>query len=101
QGMADYDLVIRGAHVYDGSGDEPRSMDVAVSGDRIAAVGRGLGTGAVEVDARGRSLAPGFIDVHSHDDFAALVEPELPFKLSQGVTTEIVGNCGMGAAPWA
>lgn len=99
--MADYDLVIRGAHVYDGSGDEPRSMDVAVSGDRIAAVGRGLGTGAVEVDARGRSLAPGFIDVHSHDDFAALLEPELPFKLSQGVTTEIVGNCGMGAAPWA
>jgi N-acyl-D-aspartate/D-glutamate deacylase len=99
-------LVIRGAEIYDGSGEPAFVGDLAVDDDRISRVRSvregGLGErGGVEVQAAGLCLAPGFIDVHSHDDFAALLEPELPFKLLQGVTTEVVGNCGMGAAPFA
>lgn len=100
-----HDLVIRGASVYDGTGAKPFLADVAVNDDRIAAVtpldsGGIVERGGVEEEARGLALSPGFIDVHSHDDFAALLTPELPFKLLQGVTTEIVGNCGMGVAPF-
>jgi N-acyl-D-amino-acid deacylase len=98
--MATYDLVIRGATVYDGTGGAPFVADVAVQGDRIAAVGQVPELGAVERPAAGLRLAPGFIDVHAHDDFAALLQPELPYKLLQGVTTVVVGNCGMGAAPF-
>ncbi len=100
-----HDLVIRDAVLFDGSGSPGFVGDVAVDDDRIAAVcakqaGGVASRGGVEVAAQGLALAPGFIDVHSHDDFAALLEPELPFKLLQGVTTEVVGNCGMGAAPF-
>lgn len=98
--MASYDLVLRDATIYDGTGGTPFVGDVAVQGDRIAAVGQVQGVGAVDVAARGLRLAPGFIDVHAHDDFAALLQPELPYKLLQGVTTVIVGNCGMGVAPY-
>ncbi len=98
-----FDLLIRGAVVYDGSGAPGQSLDVAIRGERIAAVGtlddRAAKTGAV-LDGRGLALAPGFIDVHSHDDFAVLIHPEMDFKLMQGVTTDVVGNCGMGAAPF-
>ncbi|MGH7864784.1 MAG: N-acyl-D-amino-acid deacylase family protein, partial [Candidatus Binataceae bacterium] len=65
----------------------------------IVAVGKHQGRAAVEIDAKGRALAPGFIDVHSHDDYAVLVTPEMDFKVMQGVTTDVVGNCGFGAAP--
>lgn len=99
-GEALFDVVFRGCSVYDGSGAPPVVADVAVADDRVARVGAVPERGGVEVPARGLCLAPGFIDVHSHDDFAALLEPGLPFKLLQGVTTEIVGNCGMGAAPF-
>ncbi len=98
-----FDLLIRGAVVYDGSGAPGQPLDVAIRGERIAAVGtlddRAAKTGAV-LDGRGLALAPGFIDVHSHDDFAVLIHPEMDFKLMQGVTTDVVGNCGMGAAPF-
>ncbi len=96
-----YDLVIRGGLVVDGSGAPARVADVALRGERIAAVGEvGPGSGP-EIEARGLAVAPGFIDVHSHDDAAVLLHPEMDFKVRQGVTTEVVGNCGMGPAPGA
>jgi N-acyl-D-amino-acid deacylase len=100
--MADnrWDLVIRGATIFDGTGAAPRTGDLAINGDRIAAIGKFEGAGAQEIDGRGLALAPGFIDVHSHDDFAVFTSPAMDFKVMQGVTTDIVGNCGMGAAPY-
>src|SRR5205807_1397753 len=89
------------ATVYDGSGGPSLTADVAVTGTRMEAVGDLAGEGAgAEVDGRGLALAPGFIDVHSHDDFAVFLMPEMDFKVGQGVTTDVVGNCGLGAAPF-
>ncbi len=99
-GPETYDVVIRGGTVYDGSGAPGVRADVAVRGDRIAAVGEVPGRGRSEVDAAGVALAPGFIDVHSHDDFAVLLAPLMPFKVMQGVTTDVVGNCGSGVVPF-
>ncbi|MGA8567585.1 MAG: amidohydrolase family protein, partial [Candidatus Binataceae bacterium] len=95
-----WDIVIRGAHIFDGTGAAPFLGSLAVRGDRIAAIGAVEGDAKLEIDARGLALAPGFIDVHSHDDFAVLTTPAMDFKLMQGVTTEVIGNCGMGAAPY-
>ncbi len=95
-----YDIVIRGGTVYDGSGAPARVVDVGVRGVRIVEVGAIAGRGVMDLDARGLAVAPGFIDVHSHDDFAVLLEPEMPFKVMQGVTTDIVGNCGSGVVPF-
>ncbi len=93
------DLLIRGGTVVDGTGSPGVRADVAVRDDRIAAIGDLAGEPAVrEIDAAGRVVAPGFIDVHSHDDAAVLTTP-MDFKLMQGVTTDIVGNCGAGIAP--
>ena len=90
-----------GTTLYDGTGAAPRRADVALRGDRIASVGDGSGLHAnASLDAAGLALAPGFIDVHTHDDFALVVRPEMDFKILGGVTTVVVGNCGMGAAPW-
>src|SRR5487761_334498 len=97
---AQWDLVIRNGLVFDGGGGGPVRADLAIKGDRIAAVGTVAGAGASEIDARGHALAPGFIDVHSHDDFAVFATPEMDFKVMQGVTTDVVGNCGLGAAPF-
>lgn len=93
------DLVIRHGVVVDGSGAPAFRADVAVAGDRIAAVGRVPEEGARTIDASGLVVAPGFIDVHTHDDLAVLRSPAVDFKVRQGVTTDIVGNCGVGAAP--
>jgi N-acyl-D-amino-acid deacylase len=94
------DLVIRGGTVYDGTGAPGVRADVAVRGDRIVAVGQLPARGGAEIDATGLAVSPGFIDVHSHDDFAVLLEPRMPFKVMQGVTTDIVGNCGSGVVPF-
>lgn len=94
------DLVIRNATVYDGSGAEPGKMDVAVKGDRIIDMGAQLNVNATnEVDATGLALAPGFIDVHTHDDLEVLRNPSMTAKVSQGITTVIAGNCGISASP--
>src|SRR5262245_21033109 len=85
-----FDLVTRGGTVYDGSGRPGVAGDVAITGDRIVQVGKITARGARELDAAGLAVAPGFIDVHTHDDFAVLLEPEMPFKVMQGVTTDVV-----------
>jgi N-acyl-D-amino-acid deacylase len=98
-----YDHVFRNAAIYDGTGAPPVTGDVAVSGDRIAAVGSaGTIPGAAaktEHDLRGRALAPGFIDAHTHDDRIVLDAPDMLPKISQGVTTVVAGNCGISLAP--
>ncbi|MBP0599732.1 D-aminoacylase [Herbaspirillum sp. LeCh32-8] len=94
------DILIRNALVIDGSGAEPRHADIAVREGRIAAIGHLSGWLADDtIDATGRVLAPGFIDVHTHDDTNVIRTPEMFPKLSQGVTTVVVGNCGISAAP--
>jgi len=96
-----YDLIIRDATVFDGLGSPRISADVGITGDRISAVGD-LGASAAdrEVLAGGMALAPGFIDAHTHDDRAVLCGPECMLcKMSQGVTTVVVGNCGISLAP--
>lgn len=98
---ATVDVLIRGAEVYDGSGNQAELSDVAIEADRIAEIGSlDSMSGRLEIDARGFALAPGFIDVHTHDDFAALAYRDMGFKSRGGVTTCIVGNCGFGAAPF-
>jgi len=98
--MGGWDVVIREVEVYDGTGAPPLVADVAIEDDRIAAVGSIPASGRETIAARGLALAPGFIDVHTHDDFAALKHPDMAFKLAGGVTTCVVGNCGFGAAPF-
>ena len=98
--MARYDLVLRGGRVIDGSGAPSITADVAIAGDRIAAVDRiPGGSGREEVDVAGLAVAPGFIDVHTHDDRALLSRPDMAPKASQGVTTVVTGNCGVSLAP--
>ena len=93
------DLVIRNAQIYDGSGAEPACADLAVTGERITAIGAiAPQQGGEEIDASGLALAPGFIDTHTHDDLA-IIETRMSPKTSQGVTTVIAGNCGVSLAP--
>jgi len=94
-----FDLLIRDGNVIDGTGGPARRADVAVAGGRIAAVGQVDGDAIRTIDATGLAVAPGFIDVHSHDDVALLNNPGLDFKAAQGVTTVVCGNCGAGVAP--
>ena len=86
--------------VLDGSGAPGFVADVEIEDDRITAVGQTASAGdAVEIDGSGLALAPGFIDVHTHDDIAVIVYPDHACKTLQGVTSVVVGNCGMSAAP--
>ncbi|HEX6238647.1 MAG TPA: amidohydrolase family protein [Acidimicrobiales bacterium] len=106
--MAQHDLVIRGGLVVDGSGGPARPADVAVDGDRVTAVvdrGRGAGAGAAagrgrrEIDARGLAVMPGFVDIHTHYDGQATWDPDVSPSSWHGVTTVVMGNCGVGFAP--
>jgi N-acyl-D-aspartate/D-glutamate deacylase len=97
--MADYDLVIRGGTIIDGLGNPGAVGDLAVQDGRIAAIGRVDGRGREEIDATGRIVTPGFVDVHTHYDGQALWETRLAPSSNHGVTTVLMGNCGVGFAP--
>ena len=95
-----YDTLIRNANVLDGTGRDPELLDVAIRGGKIIAIGPRLDCGSPNViEAEGLCLAPGFIDVHTHDDTSVIETPEMLPKISQGVATVIVGNCGISASP--
>lgn len=95
-----FDLIIRNAQVLDGSGGPAFSADIAIREGAIAAIGSLADREALAtLDAQGLILAPGFIDVHTHDDLQVIRAPDMLPKISQGVTTVIVGNCGISASP--
>src|SRR5512132_4657069 len=95
-----FDLLIRGGTVIDGTKAPRFEADVGVRDGRIAAIGDLAGHEATRtIDAGGRIVAPGFIDSHTHDDQAVLSKSDMSFKISQGVTTVVAGNCGISAAP--
>lgn len=97
---AHYDTLLTGGLVMDGTGASAVRTDVAISGNRIVAMGDLASARAGHVlDVSDMVVAPGFIDVHTHDDLACIRDPDMTAKLSQGVTTVIVGNCGLSAIP--
>ena len=97
--MSQYDLVIRGGSVVDGTGAAARTADVAIRDGRIAAVGRVDGSGRQEIDAAGALVTPGFVDIHTHYDGQATWSSRMAPSSYHGVTTAVMGNCGVGFAP--
>lgn len=99
---AEYSLVIRRGTVFDGLGAEGRTLDVAIAGGRIAAIGEQLpGRGREEIDARGLAVAPGFVDIHSHGDSSLTEDPRGESVIRQGITTIIAGADGASRATGA
>ena len=96
---SEYDIVIRGGTIMDGNGGTPYVGDVAVKDGKIAAVGTVSGRGAEEIDAAGLSVTPGFVDIHTHYDGQAMWDSHLAPSSWHGVTTVVMGNCGVGFAP--
>ena len=92
-----YDVILRGGSVYDGSGGAPFTADVAISGDRIAAIGQRLpGRATTEVDARGKAVSPGFINMLAHPEESLIADGRAVSDLTQGVTLEVMGEISMG-----
>jgi len=94
-----HDLVVRGGTIVDGRGGEPYAGDVAIDNDRITIVGTVDGAGREEIDARGKLVTPGFVDVHTHYDGQVLWDDRLTPSSIHGVTTVVMGNCAVGFAP--
>ncbi|MGY4457059.1 N-acyl-D-amino-acid deacylase family protein [Bradyrhizobium sp. LB13.1] len=97
--MSNPDLVIRGGTVADGSGGELFEADVAITGGRISEIGKVAAKGQEEIDARGKLVTPGFVDVHTHYDGQVTWSQDMTPSSQNGVTTAIMGNCGVGFAP--
>lgn len=93
------DLVIKGGNVVDGSGAGPVRADIGVEDGRIVALDGAVGRARKVIDASGKLVVPGFIDIHTHSDFTLPVRPDAPAKLLQGVTTDVTGNCGFSPFP--
>jgi N-acyl-D-aspartate/D-glutamate deacylase len=94
-----HDLILEGGTLVDGTGEAPREADVAVDGHRIAAIGKGLGEARERIDARGKLVTPGWVDIHTHYDGQATWDPMCTPSCWHGVTTLVMGNCGVGFAP--
>ncbi|WP_066943381.1 N-acyl-D-amino-acid deacylase family protein [Microtetraspora fusca] len=94
-----HDLLLRHGTVHDGFGGPAREADVAIDDGRVTAIGRELGAARRVIDVSGLVVAPGFVDPHSHSDTVPFLTEPQPFKLYQGVTTEIIGNCGFSCGP--
>lgn len=94
-----FDLVIRGGTVVDGTGGAPFDADIAIANGRISAIGKITDTGTDEIDAKGKIVTPGFVDIHTHYDGQAVWAERLSPSSSHGVTTVVGGNCGVGFAP--
>ena len=97
--MTNLDLVIRGGTVADGRGGELFEADVAITGGKISEVGKVSAKGNEEIDARGKLVTPGFVDVHTHYDGQVTWSQDITPSSQNGVTTAIMGNCGVGFAP--
>jgi len=98
--LSDFDLLIRGGLVVDGTGGAPFEGDIGISGTRIVAIGKGLaGKPRTEIDAKDRIVTPGFVDIHTHYDGQVTWENRLVPSSSHGVTSVVIGNCGVGFAP--
>jgi len=96
--MSRPDIAVRNVRIFDGQGGEAADGDIEITSDRITAVGTAAAAD-LEIDGRGQVLCPGFIDVHTHDDAALLAHPGMHFKLAQGCSSVVVGNCGFSAVP--
>ena len=94
-----FDLLIRGGTIVDGFGGTPYQGDVGIIGDKIAAIGVQLGVAKREIDATGMFVTPGFVDINTHYDGQATWDPEMAPSSWHGVTTVVMGNCGVGFAP--
>ncbi len=94
-----FDLVVRGGTVADGTGAALREADIAVKDGKIAAVGKVSGSATEEIDAKGLLVTPGFVDIHTHYDGQATWDSRLQPSSWHGVTTAVMGNCGVGFAP--
>jgi len=97
--LMNYDLVIRNGSIVDGTGAARTSGDIAVSKDRIVAIGTVAGRGAEEIDAAGLIVSPGFVDPHTHYDAQITWDDLLSSSAEHGITTVVMGNCGVGFAP--
>ena len=96
----EFNLIIRNGTVIDGSGQPGVAADVGIRGDRIAAVDDlAAATAAQTLDATGKVVSPGFIDIHTHSDFTLLLDPQGEGMVRQGVTTNVIGNCSLGCYP--
>ncbi|WP_300064480.1 amidohydrolase family protein [uncultured Roseobacter sp.] len=94
------DIILSGGIVYDGSGDDPKAADIGVKNGRIAEIGDLAGAEATQkVDVSGLAVAPGFIDLHTHSDFTLMADGRAQSQVHQGVTTEVIGQCGFSSAP--
>ena len=94
-----HDLLIRGAQVYDGLGNAPKQLDVAVDGGRVSLIGKATSPARETVDAAGLSLMPGIVDLHTHYDAQVTWDRTMSPSPALGVTTVVIGNCGFGVAP--
>ena len=94
-----YDIIIQGGKIIDGQNTAPYTADIAVSGDEIVKIGRIDAEAARVIDARGKIVTPGFIDIHCHSDAIVFHSGKNPLRLRQGYTTEVIGNCGISPAP--